>query len=155
MRLTIVVAIAFFSLHLFSNAVAPHQSPAEYDAKLAVSLGADDYGMRQYVLVILKTGPKKMPAGKERDAMFAGHMANIKRLAAEGKLALAGPLDGKDSWRGLFILPVKTIDEARKLVETDPVVKEGEMVAEYHTYYGSAALMQVNDIHRKVQKKSF
>ena len=96
-----------------------------------------------------------MAAGAERDEMFKGHMANIKRLASEGKLALAGPLDGKDGWRGLFVVAVKTIDEAKKLVETDPVIKEGEMVAEYHTYYGSAALMQVNETHRKVQKKSF
>lgn len=155
MRLALLLTLAFFSLILSTYAVTPQQPPSEYDAKLATSLGADDYGMRQYVLVILKTGPKKMAAGKERDEMFKGHFANMKRLAGEGKLALAGPLDGKDGWRGLFILSVKTIDEAKKLTETDPVIKEGEMVAEYHTYYGSAGLMQVNDIHRKVQKKSF
>ena len=154
MRLTLLLTLAFFSLLLSTHAF-PSQPLAEYDAKLAASLGADDYGMRQYVLVILKTGPKKMAAGAERDEMFKGHMANIKRLASEGKLALAGPLDGKDGWRGLFVVAVKTIDEAKKLVETDPVIKEGEMVAEYHTYYGSAGLMQVNDTHRKVQKKSF
>lgn len=152
MRLALLLTLAFFSLFLSTHAFAPQQ---EYDAKLAANLGADDYGMRQYVLVILKTGPKKMAAGKERDAMFKGHMANIKRLADEGKLAVAGPLDGKDGWRGLFVVAAKTIDEAKKLVETDPVIKEGEMVAEYHTYYGSAGLMQVNDIHRKIQKKSF
>lgn len=155
MRLIFLLVIAFFSLFLSTHAFSPQQPPTAYDAKLAATLGADDYGMRQYVLVILKTGPKKMPAGKERDDMFKGHMANIQRLASEGKLALAGPLDGKDGWRGLFVIAVKTIDEAKKLVETDPVIKEGEMVAEYHTYYGSAALMQVNDIHRKVQKKAF
>lgn len=156
MHLFSILAFACFSLLLTTHAFAPQQNPpAEYDAKLAATLGADDYGMKQYVLVILKTGPKKMPAGKERDDMFKGHFANMKRLAGEGKLALAGPLDGKDGWRGLFILPVKTIEEAQKLVETDPVIKEGEMIAEYHTYYGSAALMQVNDIHRKIQKKSF
>lgn len=155
MRSILVLTLAF-ALLLSTHALSPRQDPpAEYDAKLAASLGADDYGMRQYVLVILKTGPKKMPAGKERDEMFKGHFANMKRLAAEGKLALAGPLDGKDGWRGLFIMAVKTIDEAKKLTETDPVIKEGEMIAEYHTYYGSAGLMQVNDIHRKVQKKSF
>jgi hypothetical protein len=33
-------------------------------------------GMRQYVLVVLKTGPNKLPAGPERDAMFKGHFAN-------------------------------------------------------------------------------
>lgn len=156
MRLVLLLTVAFFSLLLSSHALSPLQDPpAEYDAKLAASLGADDFGMRQYVLVILKTGPKKMAAGKERDEMFKGHMANIKRLASEGKLALAGPLDGKEGWRGLFILAVKTIDEAKTLTETDPVIKEGEMIAEYHTYYGSAALMQVNDTLRKVQKKSF
>ncbi len=154
MRLTVLLTLALCSL-LCSSHAFPSQPPSEYDAKLVASLGADDYGMRQYVLVILKTGPKKMAAGKERDDMFKGHMANIKRLADEGKLALAGPLDGKEGWRGLFILSVKSIDEARKLTETDPVIKEGEMVAEYHTYYGSAALMQVNETHRKVQKKSY
>lgn len=156
MRSVTFIAFSITVLLLFTHALSSQQLPgSEYDAKLAASLGADDYGMRQYVLVILKTGPKKMPAGKERDEMFKGHMANINRLAKEGKLALAGPLDGKEGWRGLFVLAVKTIDEARKLTETDPVIKEGEMVAEYHTYYGSAALMQVNEIHRKVQKKSF
>ncbi len=154
MRLALLLTLAFFSL-LLSTRAFPSQPPTGYDAKLAASLGADDYGMRQYVLVILKTGPKKMAAGLQRDEMFKGHMANIKRLASEGKLALAGPLDGKDGWRGLFIIAVSKIEDAQKLVETDPVIKEGEMVAEYHTYYGSAGLMQVNDIHRKVQKKSF
>ena len=154
MRLLFLFTLALATLLISSQAFT--QPPTtEYDAKLAASLGADDYGMRQYVLVILKTGPRKMAAGKERDEMFKGHMANMKRLAAEGKLALAGPLDGKDGWRGLFVFSVKTIDEAKALTETDPVIKEGEMVAEYHTYYGSAALMQVNDLHRKVQKKSF
>lgn len=127
----------------------------KFDAELAKALGADDYGMKSYVLVILKTGPNKMPAGPERDAMFAGHMANIKRLAAERKLALAGPLDGVDGWRGLFILSVANIEEAKQLVATDPVIRTGEMIAEYHKHYGSAALMLVNDAHEKVVKKSF
>ena len=73
-------------------AVAQEGSNA-FDPKLAASVGADDHGMRSYVLVILKTGPNKVPAGAERDEMFKGHFANMKRLAAEGKLAVAGPFD--------------------------------------------------------------
>jgi uncharacterized protein YciI len=126
-----------------------------FDAELAKTVGADDFGMRKYVLVVLKTGPTRLPAGKERDAMFKGHFANINRLASEGKLALAGPFDGKDGWRGLFILAVTSIEEAKQLTETDPVISNGEMVAEYHAYYGSAALMLVNDAHKRVAKKSF
>lgn len=126
-----------------------------FDAELAKALGADDYGMKSYVLVILKTGPNKIPAGPERDAMFAGHMANIKRLAADNKLALAGPLDGVDGWRGLFVLAVANIEEAKQLVAADPVIRSGEMIAEYHKHYGSAALMLVNDAHEKLARKSF
>jgi uncharacterized protein YciI len=105
--------------------------------------------------VVLKTGPTKVPAGPDRDEMFRGHFANMKRLSAEGKLALAGPFDGNDGWRGLFILAVSDIDEARALVATDPVVMKGEMVAEYHKYYGSAALMMVRDAHERIARKSF
>jgi len=60
--------------------------------------------------------------------MFKGHFANIKRLAAEGRLALAGPFEDKDSWRGLFILAVSDIEEVKQRVATDPVIIKGEMV---------------------------
>lgn len=154
MRMLILFAVACLppSYALAQTQSAPPE-PA-FDAELAQSVGADDFGMRKYVLVVLKTGPTPMPAGKQRDEMFKGHFANIKRLAAEGKLALAGPLDGVDGWRGLFILAVSDIEEAKRLAATDPVVSSGEMVAEYHAYYGSAALMLVNDAHKRVAKKS-
>lgn len=138
------------------GAAAEHVPPAPpvHDAALARTLGADELGMRHYVLVVLKTGPNKKPAGPDRDAMFKGHFANIGRLAAEGKLAVAGPFDGVDGWRGLFILATGDLAEARRLVETDPVVAEGEMVAEYHALYSSAALMQVNETHARIARKS-
>lgn len=129
--------------------------PPQYDEALARSVGADEHGMRKYVLVILKTGPTRVPDGPARQEMFRGHFANMKRLSAEGKLALAGPLDGVDGWRGLFILAVSDIEEAKTIVATDPVIIEGEMVAEYHSYFGSAALMTVGATHEKVAKKSF
>lgn len=126
-----------------------------YDAELAKQTGADEHGMRKYVLVILRTGPNPIPKGAERDEMFKGHFANMTRLAEQGILAVAGPLDGVDGWRGLFILAVDNIDEAKKHVATDPVIIKGEMVAEYHNHYGSAALMLVNEGHKKVAKQSF
>ena len=144
------------SINLASNAQAA-DTPANprYDAELATTVGADEHGMRRYVLVVLKTGPTRMPAGPERDEMFKGHFANIQRLAGEGKLALAGPFDGAEGWRGMFIFATPNVDEARAWVATDPVVMKGEMVAEYHPYYGSAALMLVNGAHEKVAKQAF
>ena len=126
-----------------------------YDPELATAVGADAHGMRNYVLVILKTSATPVPPGPTRDEMFKGHFANMKRLAAEGKLALAGPLDGVDGWRGLFIVAVSDIEEAKALVATDPVVAQGEMIPEFHKYYGSAALMLVNENHSRVAKEPF
>ena len=137
-----------------ATAQTPAPTPT-FDADLAQAVGADEMGMRRYVLVVLKSGPTPVPAGPERDAMFQGHFANINRLAAEKKLVLAGPFDGVDGWRGLFIFAVADIDEARRLTATDPVIARGEMVAEFHVYYGSAALMLVNDAHRRVARKGF
>lgn len=155
-------ALAAIGWVLAGSPTAQAQAPAAtapvnpaYDAALAQSLGADDLGMRRYVLVILKTGPTPLPQGPERNEMFKGHFANINRLAAEGKLAVAGPLDGVEGRRGIFILAVADIDEARRHVGTDPVIAKGEMVAEYHAYYGSAGLMLVNATHEKVAKKKF
>lgn len=127
----------------------------KFDAALAKRLGADERGMRMYVLAILKTGPRQIQAGKERDELFAGHMANIGRLAKEGKLSAAGPFDKNDkNWRGLFILNVKTVEEAKKLVDTDPTIKAGIFVVDLVPWYGSAALMMVNDTHAKIDKTS-
>jgi uncharacterized protein YciI len=132
----------------------PETPKPAYDPALAKAVGADEYGMRSYVLVILKTGPNRVAEGAERVEMFKGHFANMKRLSAEGKLVLAGPLDGVDGWRGLYVFAVADIDEARRLVATDPVVAKGEMVAEFHKHYGTATLMLVRDLHDKVAQRA-
>jgi uncharacterized protein YciI len=133
-----------------TNADSP---PLAFDAAVAKAVGADERGMRNYVLVVLKTGPNRVPAGPERDEMFKGHFENMKRLSAEGKLVLSGPFDGVDGWRGLFIFAVSDIDDAKRLVSSDPVVAKGEMVAELHKYYGSAALMLLPGLYQKVAQK--
>lgn len=138
-------------LMLALPAAAQPAAPA-YDPALAARFGADERGMRAYVLVILKTGPNRVPDGPERDAMFRGHFANMQRLSDEGKRVLAGPLDGVDGWRGLFVFAVADIEEARRLAATDPVLVNGEMVAEYHTYYGSAALVGLAEVHKRLVK---
>jgi uncharacterized protein YciI len=133
------------------GANAQEDTPA-YDAAKAQAWGANDQGLRPYVFVLLKTGPKTIPAGPERDAMFKGHFANMERLAKEGLLVYAGPLDGQDGLRGLFIFATKDVDVARTAVETDPVIINGEMVADIHRHFGSAALMAVNEWHPKLIK---
>jgi uncharacterized protein YciI len=147
------VAAGGLLLAVLGPAVAQESPASHYDAALAQSLGANENGMRSYVLVILKTGPTRVPDGAERTKMFEGHFANMRRLAADKKLVLAGPLDGVEGRRGIFVFATPDIKVAKAYVATDPVIVNGEMVAEYHKFFASAGLMAVNDIHAKIQKK--
>jgi len=125
-----------------------------FDPELAKKLGADERGMKMYVLCILKTGPKDAEIkGEERNKIFAGHFANIGRLADEGKLAVAGPFeDNTKSWRGLYIFNVATIAEAEKLVLLDPAVKAGVFTPDLTPWYATAALMVVPETHKRIAK---
>ena len=132
------------------------KSNPNYDADLARKLGANDMGLRNYVLAILKTGPNDATIqGDERGKVFRGHFDNMTRLSNEGKLAVAGPFGKNDkSFRGLFIFAVPTVEEAKLLAETDPAVKAGVLVVEYVPWFGSASLMATPEIHKKIAKTS-
>ncbi|MBV8389106.1 MAG: hypothetical protein JO080_04830 [Mucilaginibacter sp.] len=133
---------------------AQSQNP-EYDAQLAQKLGADDYGMKQYVMAFLKAGPNRPKDSVARMKLQMAHLKNITRLANEGKLILAGPFMDDQPIKGIFIFNVTSIEEAKKLTETDPAIQAGSLVMELHPWYGSAALMQVVETHKKLHKKSF
>jgi uncharacterized protein YciI len=143
----IVLLITNFNL-LFSQ-----EMNSVYDEKLAKSLNADEYGMKQYVFCILKTGSNTSATAEEKSNLFKGHMANITRLAKEGKLVVAGPFMKNDkNYRGLYIFNVSTIEEAKALVVTDPAVKENLLEAELTLWYGSAALQETLQLHEKIAK---
>ena len=126
-----------------------------YNAELAHQLGADDYGMKMYVLVLLKTGPATVTEKAVTDSLFRGHMSNIQRLANAGKLVVAGPLQKNDkSYRGIFILNAKTTEEARTLLDTDPAIRAGLLASELYNWYGSAALPLYLPAVDKVSRKS-
>lgn len=145
------------AFYLLVACIAKAQSTnPKYDKSLADSLGADDYGMKMYVLVMLKTGPVKIEDKKITDSLFGGHLQNIRRLASEGKLVVAGPLQKNDkSYRGIFILNVKTIEDAKVLLETDPAIKAKLLDSELYGWYGSAALPIYLPASEKVGKLSF
>ncbi|PKO96385.1 MAG: hypothetical protein CVU12_05470 [Bacteroidetes bacterium HGW-Bacteroidetes-7] len=127
----------------------------QYDQNLAKELGADEYGMKNYVLVILKTGSNKTTDKKELDSLFGGHMKNMGVLSETGKLIVAGPI-GKNgnSYRGIFILNVKDTLEARKILATDPAVNSKVLEADLYNWYGSAALPLYLEPHKKIQKST-
>lgn len=124
------------------------------DSVLAVQLGADEYGMKNYVMALLKRGPRRwMIDSVTASNLQKAHMANIGRLADEGKLVVAGPFTDNTELKGIYVFDVKTIEEAQKLCETDPAIKAGSLMMELHPWYGSAAMLQIPAIHNKIAKK--
>ena len=129
-------------------------SDIAFDSLLAKETGADAYGMRQYIMAYLKKGPNRNQDSLAAMEIQRAHLDNIKRMAEEGKLVLAGPfMDGHDV-QGIYVFAVDTIEEAEELTKSDPAVKAGRLVMELHPWYGSAALMKVSEIHKKLAKES-
>lgn len=126
----------------------------EFDSLKAVEYGADEYGMKRYVMAFLKKGPNRDLDSAAAYDLQAAHLANIDKMAEAGKLVLAGPFFGNDDIRGIYIFNVETIDEAKALTETDPAIQAGSLVMELTPWYGSAALMEVGAIHKTLAKQN-
>ncbi len=140
-------------LLLISAALFSQQPNPRYDKAYADSLGADQYGMKKYVLVILKTGSNTMENKAIADSLFRGHMTNIESMAQAGKLIVAGPMQkNTKAYRGIFILDVRTVAEAEALVANDPAIKAKLLDTEYFTWYGSAALPTYLPNHVRLEK---
>lgn len=149
MRLPFIL-VAFM---LMCVSVLAQQTNPNYDSALASELGADDYGMKEYVLVILKTGSNLTEDQAVIDSCFAGHFANMDRMVQENLLIVAGPIGKNDkSYRGIFILNVSTLEEAGRLVQTDPAVNAKLLDAELYEWYGSAALPAYLEASDKIWK---
>ena len=131
-------------------------SNPNYEKALADSLGGDDYGMKSYFFVILKTGTNKTTDKKLISESFREHMDNINRLIKKGKLIVAGPFEKNDSsYRGIFILNnIKSIEEAKQLLQTDLALKNGLLDYEIFTWYGSAALPEYLPFSDKIWKSN-
>ncbi len=121
-----------------------------FNEKRAKEYGADKYGMKRYVMAFLKRGPNREQDSVKAAALQKAHLENIGRLAEEGKLVLAGPFFGNDDLRGIYIFNVETVAEAEALTNTDPAIQSGSLVMELKEWYGSAALMGVNDVHKTI-----
>ncbi len=126
----------------------------DYDKALADRLGGDEYGMKRFFFIILKTGTNTTADKGLVNEAFRGHMDNIDRLVQEGKLIVAGPLGkNENNYRGIFILNnVESIEDAKALLETDLAIKNGLLDYEIFTWYGSAALPEYLPVSEKIWK---
>lgn len=147
-------SLQILALLLITSIGFSQETDTKYDESLAKSLKADDYGMKKYVFCLLKSGTNTTASKEETKKLFEGHMANIGKLAKEGKLVVAGPFMKNDrNYRGIYIFNVETIEEAKALVATDPAINAKLLEAELTPWYATAALQETLKIHEKIAKK--
>lgn len=77
----IVITICFLLLCVCSSSLAQQEKPndnkPQYDSLLAKKLGADQYGMKKYVMAFLKSGPVKTQDSTKRAELQREHLKNI------------------------------------------------------------------------------
>lgn len=145
----------FLCFVIIANTVFAQQINQDYDAQLVQKLKADERGMRNYILVILKTGAADsvITNSTTRDSLFQSHFDNIKRLAGLGKLIVAGPLEkNRLKYRGIFILTASTFDEAQTLLSGDATIANHIFEPEFFNWYGSAALPEYLEADKKLHR---
>jgi uncharacterized protein YciI len=131
------------------------QATTGVDTSLIRELNADGYGMKKYVMAFLKAGPNTNQDSITAARLQSAHLKNIQRMAKEGKLVIAGPFLDDTQLKGIYVFNVESVEEAKALTESDPAIKAGRLVMELHPWYGSAALQKVNEIHVRIQAKTF
>ncbi len=146
-------ALLLLTALLLISKFAWSQNP-NYNDSLAKKLGADDYGMKKYVLVILKTGSNTSTDKSYIDSCFRGHMKNMEVMVKAGQLVVAGPLGKNEkTYRGIFILNLNSLEEATVLLQSDPAIKAKLLEPELYAWYGSAALPVYLETSEKIWKK--
>ncbi|WP_082161785.1 YciI family protein [Rufibacter radiotolerans] len=116
-----------FLLLAFAGTASAQTKPAYQEPK--------DGQMKTYYMAFLKKGPNRTHDSLTAAKIQEAHMAHINKMAAEGKLTMAGPFMDDGDLRGIFIFNVKTMEEAKALTEADPAVKSGRLIMELHPWY--------------------
>lgn len=98
---------------------------------------ADPGEMTTVYIGLLKRGPlaAEWDARPDEQAKLQGaHLANNRRLAQAGKLALAGPFTDDGIWRGAFVFKDGLLAEAEALVAEYPSVEAGRLAFDLHPW---------------------
>jgi uncharacterized protein YciI len=136
-RSLLIVALVWPAT-LFSTATAPNAVRTAAPAREEPNEGPGGWEMTTYYVGFLYRGAKWTPEETaETRKLQEAHMANIRRMGAEGKLVIAGPFADSGDLRGLYVFRVGSAEEAKALVESDPAVQAGRLRFELHPWYAA------------------
>ena len=109
------------------------REPVKYDIIKDSTVSAGE--MKRYWLVLLQKGPNRNQDSISAEKIQAAHMANISRLAKEGKLVMAGPIGVEDDLRGIFLMNCSDSTEVENFVKSDSAVMTGRLIMKYYPWW--------------------
>lgn len=136
MKLVLLLTLIICSTCVFSQN-NPTGAKAIIDTQRANSGSKPVYEMKQYFFVMLTKGSRRAEITDTAviNNIQAGHIKNIERLAALGKIIVAGPFGDDGNWRGIFIFNAATKEEVEALLSTDPAIAAGRLAYEIHPWW--------------------
>ncbi len=99
-----------------------------------VSAQKNEDNLKPYFFVFLKKGPNRGQDSVSAARIQRGHLENINRLAASGKLNVAGPFLDEGDMRGIFVFDCSTEDSVKTMLDLDPAISSGRLVYEIHPW---------------------
>lgn len=93
----------------------------------------EDMGVQPFVMLYR--------GGADEAAVERAHQAYLDRLRRDGKLAAYGTIEGDRDLRAIAIFNRIEVEDAAKLMESDPAVMAGALRAETHHWWCSAHVL--------------
>jgi uncharacterized protein YciI len=111
------------------------------DCRAADPAAGTGSGELRYV-VFLRPDPSRAPLSlPERQRIQDAHMANIRKLADDGVLVAAGPMeDTPTTISGIFVFKAASLVEARRIAAQDPTVVARRNTVDVHPWWGPAGI---------------
>ncbi len=106
--------------------------------------------------VLLKRPPHAPQLSKvEAEKIQEAHMANIRKLAGEHKLVVAGPFLDNTALRGIFVFRAASLEQVKEWVNTDPMVQANHLAMEvYGPWQADLRLIHDPGANQKMEQYS-
>src|SRR5437773_1580981 len=101
MKKLLAIVLVLTSISSYAQRKLPprHVKP-KLDTMMIKRTGADEYGMKNYVVAFLKKGPNRGQDSATAAQLQKAHLDNIESLVNMGKLVVAGPFTDDGELRG-------------------------------------------------------